>query len=104
MTTKRENVVLWYRQTVDPDIQITVNGMPAVTQEMAAARYDTTPNAIRIVVARHKDTLSPVAYLDARRPLFLVAALDALMAGRPGKGSPGRPRMARLRKPKPAAS
>lgn len=75
-----------------PVVQILVDGEPALTVEMAAARYRLGRSSMRSVFTRHG--IQPVAYLDAdqrhltrRRGLYLVADLDEFMASLPGRGA-----------------
>jgi len=68
------------------DIRITVDGEPALTVELAAERFGIKPKSMSGELTRHK-TLQPVAALDGRKKLYRVADIEAMMAGRPGKGA-----------------
>lgn len=68
-----------------PQIRITVDGRAALTVEQAAARYKVEHSSMRAIISRLQ--LQPAAALDGRKSLYLVAALDAAIKARPGKGA-----------------
>ncbi len=68
------------------DIRITVDGEPALTVEQAAARFGIKPKSMSGELTRHP-ALSPVAALDGRKKLYRTTDIEAMMAGRPGKGA-----------------
>lgn len=67
-------------------IRITVDGAPVLTVELAAERYGLRPSSMSSELSRLGDVIEPIAQLDGRKKLYLVAALDAHMATRPGRG------------------
>lgn len=71
----------------EPVITIKVDGKPALTVEMAAARYGLTLGSMSAAITRLGDSIRPAAPLDGRKQLYYVAALDKAMKGRPGKGA-----------------
>lgn len=68
-----------------PNIEITVDGRPALTTAQAATRHGLKPSSLRGEIARAG--LEPVAELDARTPLYDAEQLAAALAARPGKGA-----------------
>ncbi len=70
----------------DAAIRITVNGKLAYTVEQAAAKYGVGPSSMRSVIARAGGQIEEAGRLDGKKALYLAAALDRLMAGRPGRG------------------
>jgi len=66
------------------DIQLLVDGRPALTTAQAAARHGLTPAGLRRII--HVHHIEPVAYLDDRTPLYDPDQLAAALAARPGRG------------------
>ena len=71
-----------------PAITIKVDGKPALTIDMVAARHDLTPDNARKILSRARAAgdLQPIAQLDDRTPLYGATAVDRYMANRPGRG------------------
>ena len=90
-STKRERCHLLYATGVRR-IRITIDGKLVLTVEQAAARYSIGSSSMRAALTRLGDSVSPAAYLDGRKPLYLATELDAAMKSRPGRGAPGVPR------------
>lgn len=82
-----------------PRIRITIDGKLAVTVEQAARRYGIGPSSVRAALHRFGDAITPAAYLDGRKPLYLATELDAAMKARPGRGARGVPRPHRRSEP-----
>lgn len=64
-----------------PVIRITVDGRPAITAGLAHLRYRLSSEAATRMAIRERG-VRPVAWLDGRRPLYDVEALDDAMATR----------------------
>jgi hypothetical protein len=74
--------------TVDQlDVHITVNGRPAITSGEIARRADIDPSAVHSLIRRAG--LQPAARLGY---VYDEAEVDRLLATRPGRGAPGRPK------------
>jgi hypothetical protein len=58
------------------EVQILVDGKPAVTTKQAAAKRGITPAGMRAVLNQHG--VEPVTYLDDRTPLYDADVLDRL--------------------------
>lgn len=71
------------------EVKITVKGKPALTVGGLAKRYGIDSlDTMRSIIRRAE--LEPAGYADGRTPVYLVVAMDKVMATR--KGTPGRPR------------
>lgn len=56
------------------DIRITVDGKPAHTTDQLAALHGIRPDSMRKRLQRQE--VKPIAYLDARTPLYDAAAVE----------------------------
>ncbi len=83
-STQRQRCLPEYAATM-PTITIHIDGQPALTIQQAADRYSLAETSIRGELRRYNVT--PDAHLDGRKPLYLTARLDEIMASRPGKGA-----------------
>lgn len=64
-------------------IAITLDGQPATTAVLAAARHNMQPQALRHTLARAG--IHPAGMLDDRTPLYFVHEIEGHLATRPGK-------------------
>ena len=80
------------------DIRIRVNGVPAYTYDLAADAHGLTPDAMRKLLERAGVQPIPGATIG-RQPLYAAAEVKRAVAGRLGRGAPGRPRQHRAPRP-----
>lgn len=78
-------------------IVITVDGRPALTTRQLATEFDLDQASARKAIQRVG--LAAVDHLDERTPLYDAETARAALAGRPGKGGPGKPRAKREAQP-----
>lgn len=72
---------------------ITVDGREALTTRQLATEFDLDPASARTAIKRVE--LVPVDHLDERTPLYDAVTAREALAGRPGRGGPGKPRAKR---------
>jgi hypothetical protein len=74
-----------------PDVKITVNGRPAITAAEIARRAGIEPSAVHSFIRR--SGLQDVARLGYA---YDEEQVDQVLANRPGRGAPGRPKPLRI--------